>query len=146
MQVIPDSVDLEREIGELRDLSERQAEHIKSLEETRNNTLSAKDKALDEANAMITQLQAQIDNLHKDADSDVKDLKRQLSELRSLSERQAQHIVTMDATQNDQITEKEKELNEAKLKASFFFISSIVELEGQLERLGQNFNIESKVT
>nr|CDS32183.1 Golgin subfamily A [Hymenolepis microstoma] len=133
LKSIPDSMDLEKEISKLRGLSERQAEYIKSLEESQNNVSSVKDKALVEANALINQLQAQIDNLHRDSESDVKDLKRQLSELRSLSERQAQHIVTMDATQRDQITEREKELNEAKLK--------IAELEGQLERLGQNSDL-----
>lgn len=46
------------------------------------------------------------------------DLKRQLDDLRDLSERQAQHIVTMETASNDQIAERDKELNEAKAKVS----------------------------
>ncbi|VUZ55297.1 unnamed protein product [Hymenolepis diminuta] len=130
LKSISSSVDLEKEISELRGLSERQAEHIKSLEESQNDVSSAKDKALMEANAIITQLQTQLANQHRESDSDLEDLKRQLSELRSLSERQAQHIVTLTTNHKDQITESEKELNDARVK--------IAELEGQVERLGQN--------
>ncbi|KAM3183228.1 hypothetical protein ACTXT7_010750 [Hymenolepis weldensis] len=124
---ISSSMDLEKEIGELRALSERQAEHIKSLEESQNDISSAKDKALIEANAMITQLQAQLANQHRESDSDFEDLKRQLSELRSLSERQAQHIIAElegqverlgqtsihDAARSELISEKEKALKDA---------------------------------
>lgn len=49
-------MDLEKEIGELRGLSERQAEQIKSLEESQNDVSSAKDKALIEANAMVNSI------------------------------------------------------------------------------------------
>ncbi|VDL14450.1 unnamed protein product [Hymenolepis diminuta] len=115
LKSISSSVDLEKEISELRGLSERQAEHIKSLEESQNDVSSAKDKALMEANAIITQLQTQLANQHRESDSDLEDLKRQLSELRSLSERQAQHIVTLTTNHKDQITESEKELNDARI-------------------------------
>ncbi|KAM7538536.1 hypothetical protein Aperf_G00000054077 [Anoplocephala perfoliata] len=124
------SENLLKEMCELRDLSERQAARIKELEGSESEVSSAKDKALTEANETITRLEAQMVNLQKNSDTDVEDLKRQVADLRGLSERQAQHIVTMETAHIDQLTEREKVLNEAKLK--------IADLEGQVERFHES--------
>ncbi|VDK36698.1 unnamed protein product [Taenia asiatica] len=93
--------ELEKEVSELRHISEQQAKQIVTLETTGNSDLVEKEKALTEARSRIAELEAQIEGLRANSASSVEAhhaeiLEREVTDLRGLSERQAEHIVALE--------------------------------------------------
>nr|CDS20830.1 Golgin subfamily A [Echinococcus granulosus] len=129
---------LEKEVTELRGLSQRQAEHIVALEKAQDCNAVAKEKALSEAQSKVTELESQIESLRRNPLSNKEELEKEVNELRHLSDQQAKQIVALETTQNGNLVEKEKALTEAH--------SKIAELEAQIEGLRTNstFNLEDQ--
>ncbi|CDS37885.1 Golgin subfamily A [Echinococcus multilocularis] len=128
---------LEKEVTELRGLSQRQAEHIVALEKAQECSAVAKEKALSEAQSKVTELEAQIESLRRNPLSNKEELEKEVNELRHLSDQQAKQIVALETTQNGNLAE-EKALTEAH--------SKIAELEAQIEGLRTNstFSLEDQ--
>ncbi|KAL5104760.1 Golgin subfamily A member 2 [Taenia crassiceps] len=132
--------DLEKEINELRDLSNRQAEHIVALEKAQSCGALDKEKIPIEAHSKVAELEAQIEELRRNSPSSKAELEKEVTELRHVSEQQAKQIFTLETTRNGDLVEKEKALTDAR--------SKIAELEAQIEGLRKNstFSVEAHHT
>ncbi|VDM27060.1 unnamed protein product, partial [Hydatigera taeniaeformis] len=97
---VPNKEELVEELNELRRISQQQAEQIVTLEMARKAD-RVEEEALNEARLKIAELKTQVEDLRKNSEVSLEahhdeELQREATDLRLLSQRQAERIVALE--------------------------------------------------